>query len=130
MFWHSFDLALTLFSGKAVPARDGAGKVEREAYSHEVISFGYWAGDQRYPAPAFYSYAFPEPKGLRDQKILPASAQWIEQSGGSLAVLPYDQIRETTNPKKLLLQFLQTTYEAGAKLGGWDLESLRYDGAK
>jgi hypothetical protein len=128
LFWHSFDLALTFFSGKSVPAREGAGIVEREAYSHEVISFGYWAGDDRYPAPAFYSYVFPEPNGLRDQKLQPSSARWLEQGGGSLAVLPYEDIRSAPDPRALALQFLQSSYEAGGKLGGWDMKRLRYNG--
>jgi hypothetical protein len=126
LFWHSFDLALTFFSGKSVPPRDGAGIVEREAYTHEVVSFGYWAGDKRYPAPAFYSYTFPEPQGLRNQPLQPDAAEWLEQNGGSLAVLPYDDIRSDKNPGKEVLEFLESAYRAGGKLSGWDMDRLRY----
>ena len=74
LFWHSSDLALTRFSGKAVPPREGAGMVERETYSREVISFGFWFGDDNVPAPAFYSYTAPEPAGLTDEPLQPAAA--------------------------------------------------------
>src|SRR6185295_12978394 len=74
-FWGSFDLAVTRFSGKPAPPREGADLITREAYPHEVISHGWWPGNKDMEA-AFYSYTTPEPAGLADTvvqgKILPA----------------------------------------------------------
>ena len=124
MFWHSFDLALTRFSGKPAPVRDGANRVEREAYSHEVISFGFWFGDDNVPAPAFYSYTTPEPEGLADEPLSPPSAQWQDSNGSHLALLMYDDVRETENPHEVVLQFLESAYQAGAKRANWDVAGL------
>jgi hypothetical protein len=124
LFWHSFDLALTRFSGRPAPAREGAGMVEREAYSHEVISFGFWWGDDHVPAPAFYSYTAPEPAGLTDVILLPETAKWQESGGGHLALLMYDDVRTTVNARELVLEFLESAYEAGAKLAGWDIDAF------
>jgi len=121
-FWHSFDLALTRFSGKPAPARAGAGKVEREAYSHEVISFGFWAGDDNVKEPAFYAYAAPEPEGFSLAEILPAEGYYRPES--KLFILPYEAIRRSASPEKALLAFLQSTYEAGASLAGWNRAEL------
>jgi hypothetical protein len=120
LFWHSFDLALTRFSGKPAPVRDEAGTVEREAYSHEVISFGFWTGDDNIPAPAFYSYTAPEPKNLTDEPLQPETAFWGESGGGHLALLMYDAARNAERPREAVLEFLESSYQAGAKLAGWD----------
>jgi len=125
LFWHSFDLALTRFSGRRAPAIPGADGVTREAYTHEVVSFGFWAGDERIPDPTYYSYTAPEPEGLRDQPLRPQSSRWIESGGGSLAVLGYDAVRLSNDPRATLLEFLESAYVAGARLAGWDLEGLR-----
>ena len=128
LFWHSFDLAVTRFSGRPAPAVPGADPVTAEAYSHEVVSFGFWAGDRDTSFPAYYSYTAPEPAGLRDQPLRPAgAATWVEQRGGSLALLPYDDVRAAADPQGTLLNFLQSTYEAGAGLAGWDLDGTRTD---
>lgn len=127
MFWHSFDLALTRFSGKRAPVREGASVVEREAYSHEVISFGFWFGDDNVPAPAFYSYTAPEPSGLADEPLGPAEAKWQESNGSHLALLMYDDVREKPNARQLIMQFLESAYQAGAKTAGWDVESFALD---
>ncbi len=124
MFWHSFDLALTRFSGMKVPPREGAGMVEREAYSHEVISFGFWFGDDKVPAPAFYAYVAPEPAGLADEPLTPATAQWVESNGAHLAILMYEDVRKTDNPNDMVLEFLESAYQAGAKRAGWDTEQF------
>jgi hypothetical protein len=129
MFWHSFDLALTRFSGKAAPIRDGANRVEREAYSHEVISFGFWFGDDKtVPAPAFYSYTAPEPTGLADEPLTPAAAKWAESNGAHLALLLYDDVRTSTDPRAAILEFLESSYRAGAKRADWNIEDLTYAG--
>jgi hypothetical protein len=124
LFWHSLDLSVTRFSGRRAPAVDGIDPVSREAYSHEVISFGFWAGDAQIPEAAFYSYTAPEPAGLREQPLAPPAARWLEQGTGSLAVLPYEAVRSSTDPKAVLLAFLEGAYQAGARLGGWDTEGL------
>ncbi len=121
VFWHSFDLATSRFSGKRAETRSGIDAVTAEAYSHEVISFGFWAGDRTNPFPAYYSYTAPEPVGLSRQTLLPPQAAWAAQANGSLAILRYDDVRAAAEPKAVLLEFLQSAYEAGASLAGWDL---------
>lgn len=123
LFWHSFDLALTRFSGKPAPEKPEAGTVEREAYSHEVISFGFWAGDDNVPAPAFYSYTAPEPDGLTDEPLKPEAAMWNTDKG-AMAILMYDDVRNTENPREAILQFLESAYQAGAKAADWDTEKF------
>ncbi len=126
MFWHSFDLALTRFSGKRVPVRDGANIVEREAYSHEVISFGFWFGDDNVPAPAFYSYTAPEPEGLAEEPLSPEAARWQESNGSHMALLMYNDARNASDPKQAVLEFLESAYQAGARRAGWDSESYQH----
>ena len=125
MFWHSFDLALTRFSGRRAPVRDGAGRVEREAYSHEVISFGFWFGDDNVPAPAFYSYTVPEPEGLADVTLSPDTAYWQESNGSHMALLMYEQASGAEDPRGTILEFLESAYEAGAKKADWNIEEFR-----
>jgi Family of unknown function (DUF5996) len=121
LFWHSFDLAVTRFSGRPAPPID-ADAVTQEAYSQELISFGFWAGDDNVPDAAYYSYTSPEPDGLRDQP-LPAG-DWIESGSGSLAILPYEAVRTSPDPRGALLAFLQAAYEAGARLAGWGADAF------
>jgi hypothetical protein len=121
LFWHSFDVATSRFSGRRAAAHTGVDAVTAEAYSHEIISFGFWAGDRTNPFPAYYSYTAPEPAELRAQVLRPASAEWLEQAHGSLAILRYDDVRSSPDPKAVLLAFLQSAFEAGASLAGWDL---------
>jgi hypothetical protein len=123
-FWHSFDLAVTRFSGKRATVAPDADPVTREAYSHEVISAGFWPGDDNLPEPAFYCYVHPEPKGLPEQPLRPASASWNPQNGTHMAILLYEDLRKSADPSQALLDFLQSTYEAGAKLAGWSREEL------
>jgi len=123
LFWHSFDLALTRFSGRPAPIREGAGIVEAEAYSHEVISFGFWAGDDNVPAPSFYSYTAPLPEGLTDEPLA-AGGKWVENRGGILALLRYDDLRVMPDPRQALLDFLESAYQAGAKRAKWDVEAF------
>lgn len=125
LFWHSLDLTYTRFSGRAAPMQGGSPS-DREAYSHEVISFGFWAGDANVPAPTFYSYTYPEPDGLRDAPLLPVQARWLDTGGSSMALLDYDQVRVSKDPKGTLLDFLESAYLAGATGANWDLEVLRH----
>jgi hypothetical protein len=125
LFWHSFDLAVTRFSGRrAPPLPDDADDVSREAYSHEVVSFGFWAGDERIREPSYYAYTAPEPAGLRARQLRPDAARWVEQGAGSLALLPYDEVRTAADPRATLLAFLESAYEAGADAAGWDRADL------
>ena len=123
LFWHGLDLAVTRFSSRRAPEREGADKVTREAYSHEVISFGFWPGDRNTPRPAFYSYTAPEPDGLTGQPLSPEAAFWAPEGG--MALLMYDDVRKADSPKTTLLEFMQSAYEAGASTAGWDVENLR-----
>jgi hypothetical protein len=125
LFWHSFDLAMTRFSGRRAPEMPTADRVTREAYSHEVISFGFWTGDATVPAPAFYSYTAPEPPGLADAPLAPASATWAPRNGTHLALLMYDDVRKAAAPRDAVLAFLESAYQAGGTLAGWDLKGLR-----
>jgi hypothetical protein len=124
LFWHSLDLAVTRFSAKRVPDMRDADAVTREAYSHEVVSFGFWAGDQNMREPSYYSYTSPEPAGLRRTRLQPDEAVWAEQGSGSLALLPYEVVRTAADPKELLLTFLDSAYLAGAGAAGWDVVDL------
>ncbi len=126
-FWGSFDLAVTRFSGRRAPEKPGADKITAEAYSHEVISVGWWpGGDSPFgPAveyPAFYAYAAPEPEGFARGEIRPKEAFYHEALHEYL--LKYDDVRNADDPRKALLDFAQSTYEVGANLGNWDRKSL------
>jgi Family of unknown function (DUF5996) len=125
LFWHSLDLAVTRFGGKRAPAMPDADPVTQEAYSHEVVSFGFWAGDPKVRQPTYYSYTAPEPDGLRERALSPEGATWSELASSSLAVLPYETVRTAADPKAALLAFLESAYQAGASASGWDMEDLR-----
>ena len=125
LFWHSLDLAVTRFGGERAPDIEALGPVDREAYSHDVISFGFWAGDRTMREPMFYAYTAPEPAGLRDRPLRPGDANWVERGGGSLALLPYEAVRSAPDSRKTLLSFLESAYQAVAVLAGWDREELR-----
>jgi hypothetical protein len=124
LFWHSLDLAVTRFGGRRAPAIPDADPVTREAYSHEVVSFGFWAGDESLREPSYYSYTAPEPTDLRQRPLRPDDASWVERGGGSLALLPYDAVRTADDPKAALLAFLESAYQAGAGAAGWDRAGL------
>jgi hypothetical protein len=121
-FWGSFDLCVTRFSGRRAPERPGADPVTREAYSHEVISAGFWPGGNGIDGPAFYAYAAPEPTCFAEEKIEPAQAFYHPQMKEFL--LMYDDVRRAASPREALLGFLQSTYEAGARLANWDRQEL------
>jgi len=127
-FWHSFDLAHTRFSDRHIDQPSTVDPVSREAYSREVISFGFWFGDDRFPEPAFYGYTAPEPHGLADQPLQPAAARWTSRNGSHLAVLRYDDARAEPDPRASVLAFYQSVYQAGARLAGWDIQRLASPG--
>ncbi len=121
-FWGSFDLAVTRFSGRRAPVKDGADKLTLEAYSHEESSVGFWPGSGDIKEAAFYSYAAPEPKGFREAHISPEASFYDTKLGEF--ILMYDDMRKGPSPDVSLLDFCQSTYEAAAKFGEWDRESL------
>src|ERR1700736_1527280 len=126
-FWGSFDLAVTRFSGRRAPRHPGgvphlSDEVACEAYSHEVSSAGFWPGSGAIDYPAFYSYAYPEPAGFRTTRVRPDAAFFSEALGEF--VLPYDAVRTATQPDQVLLEFLQSTYEAAANSAKWDRDAL------
>lgn len=123
-FWHTFDIAVTRFSDRPVDQPREADPVTREAYSREVISAGFWFGDPAFPEPAFYSYTAPEPGGLDGQPLRPAAASWVPMRGSHLAVLRYDDARAAADPRATVLDFLQSAFQAGAGLAGWDTSAL------
>jgi hypothetical protein len=127
LFWGSFDLAVTRFSGRRAPLHPGGipalpDAVTREAYSHEVSSAGFWPGGGGTDFPAFYSYAYPAPKGFGDAPAGPEGAYFDRRLGEF--VLPYDSVRQSADPERTLMGFLEHTYRAAADLGGWDRSAL------
>jgi hypothetical protein len=127
LFWGSFDMAVTRFSGRVAPPHPGGipalpDTVTREAYSHEVSSAGFWPGGGPVDHAAFYSYAYPSPAGFAQQKVVPDAAFFHEQL--SEFILPYDAVRTAADPDEALLAFLESTYAAAADTGGWDRAAL------
>jgi hypothetical protein len=127
LFWGSFDLAVTRFSGRPAPQHPGgvpylSDAVVQEAYSHEVSSAGFWPGGGTVTSPSFYSYAYPAPQGFSGAAVEPSQAYFDTAFGEFL--LPYDAVQTSTDPDGALLSFLQSTYEAAATLAGWDRPAL------
>jgi hypothetical protein len=121
-FWGSFDLAVTRFSGRTAPPRPGADKIQREAYSHEVISAGFWPGNGGYGAAAFYCYAAPVPEGLAEVKVRPEPAEWDKALGEF--IFKYDALLKEASPEKALMEFVQSAYTAAADAAKWDRAAL------
>ena len=120
-FWGAFDLAVTRFSGRPAPPREGPAFM-REAYSHEVISHGFWPGSGPVLEPAFYAYAVPEPAGFKEVAVEPAGAFYHRELGEF--ILPYEAVRTAASPDRALQQFVDTTYSQAATLAHWDRASL------
>jgi hypothetical protein len=128
-FWGSFDHAVTRFSGRRAPTHPGGipglpDWITREAYSHEVSSCGFWPGGESFPHALFYSYAYPAPDGFAEAKVRPDVAVFSPEMGEF--VLKYDDVRQSEDPDRTLLEFLQSTYEAAAELGHWDRSALEH----
>ena len=123
LFWHGLDLAVTRFNGRRAPAKPEWDEVSKEAYTHEVISFGFWTGDQKVREPSYYSYTAPEPADLRQRPLQPEAASWAEPPS-PLALLSYDAVRSAADPREALLSFLESAYQAGAGAAGWDVADL------
>lgn len=120
-WWGSFDHAVTRFSGRTAPPREGADKITVEAYSHEAISHGFWPGGNGFQA-SFYAYAAPEPAGFGEAKVKPEAAFYSAEVKEFF--LPYDAVRQSPSPESTLMDFCQSTYEAGAELANWDRKAL------
>jgi len=132
LFWGAGDICVTRFSGRKAPVHPGgipnlADWVTREAYSHEVSSCGFWPGGGDVPYPAFYAYAYPEPKGFAEAPVEPKEASYLTSLHEF--ILPYEAVRRSSNPDEAILAFLQSTYEAAANSGAWDREALERQGS-
>jgi hypothetical protein len=124
-WWGSFDLAVSLFSGRPAPAHPGGmpglpDRITREAYSQEVTSGGFWAGGVTAAEPFFYSYIYPEPEGYRDAMV---SHGRFDETYAEF-VLPYAEVRSASEPERMLGEFLQSAYEAGVAKANWDRAAL------
>jgi hypothetical protein len=120
-FWGAFDLAVTRFSGRPAPPREGP-QFMREAYSREVISHGFWPGSGPVMEPAFYAYAVPEPAGLKNFRAKPEAAYYHRELGEF--ILPYEAVRTSAAPEQAIRDFVNSTYDAAATLAGWDRSAL------
>lgn len=123
-FWGSFDLAVTRFCGRDAPTRENADRITRVAYDQEVISHGFWTG-RGFGEAAFYAYAAPSPEKFGEQKVSPDAAFYSNEMGEFF--LKYEDVRQSPNPDQMILDFMQSTYEAGAKLANWDRGNLEID---
>lgn len=126
LYWHSMDLAVTRFSGNRAPAMSKDARLsDKDAYSHECISFGFWAGDKNMPEPAFYSYTYPSPAGLAKEPLTPSEAEWVDANGSPMAILTYSNLLKSADPYAALLDFMESAYTAGATKANWDIEKLK-----
>lgn len=126
-FWGSFDLAVTRFSGRRAPEHPGGiphlrDEIVKEAYSHEVISCGFWPGNDLYPHAAFYTYAYPEPQGFPESKVMPGEAFYSRDLREF--ILNYADVRQSSDPGTTIREFLNSTYRAAANLAQWDRDLL------
>jgi hypothetical protein len=121
-FWGSFDLAVTRFSGRVAPPREGADSIQQEAYSHEVISAGFWPGNGGYGAAAFYCYAAPVPEGLAEVRARPDAAGWDKTLGEF--IFKYDAVLAQASPEAAVMEFLESSYAAAADAAKWDRAAL------
>ncbi len=119
LFWHSFDLVVARFSGRLAPPIPEADAVTREAYAEELVSFGFWPGDPEVREPTFYSYTAPEPADIATHRLRPREARWVATPGGSIAHLAYETVRGARDPRAAVLDFLESTFRAGATAGHW-----------
>lgn len=130
LFWGSFDLAVTRFSGRDAPLHPGGvpalpDAVCQEAYSHEVSSAGFWPGSGAVDEPMFYAYAYPSPQGFAEWPVEPKTARYDQKLGEFL--LPYETVRTSADPDGDLMKFLQSTYDAAADLARWNRQALDCD---
>jgi hypothetical protein len=122
LFWQDFDLSLSFFSGRKIPSTNGMEKASKEAYSEEVISFGFWAGDEVIDGPAYYAYISPEPRNLSQEQLIPLEAFWNHQETGSMAILTYKDLQNSPDPRQTLLDFMESVFMVASRLAKWDKE--------
>ncbi len=125
IYWHHMDIAVTRFNGDRGPELPEASMADKEAYSHEVISFGFWAGDNQVREPAFYSYTYPSPEAIEKEPLIPDPAKWVDSNGSPMAFLAYHDLIKLDDPEKVLLEFMQSAYDAVASLAGWQVEEIK-----
>lgn len=126
IYWHHMDLAVTRFSGKKLPPMDKSARIsDRDSYSHEQISFGFWVGDENVQEPAYYSYTYPSPDKIEEIALMPSAASWVDSNGSPMAFLRYEDVRSSADPRQAVLDFLESAYQAGASRAGWKIEELR-----
>ena len=125
LYWHHMDLAVTRFSGKKLEPMDKSARIsDRDAYSHEQISCGFWIGDETVQEPAYYSYTYPSPDHIDDQPLSPDAANWVDSNGSPMAFLRYEDVKASSDPRQAVLDFLESAYRAGATLSGWNTDEL------
>jgi hypothetical protein len=116
-WWGSFDLAVSLFSGRPAkpPSEDF---IMRNAMDAEEVAVGWWPGDARYGKAAFYGYAHPAPESFAEATLSPAAARW-ESSLGEY-VLDWEDIRASANPREVALDFTRSLFSHACEVCGWD----------
>jgi len=125
LFWHHLDLAVARFSGERGPEMPEESTIaDKLAYSHEVFSVGFWSGDQQVRGAAFYAYMYPAPEGMGKGSLKPQAAYWQNPEESPMAMLMYDDLLKSEDPEKDLLDFLQSSFEAGCDLAGWSNDLL------
>ncbi|WP_425236117.1 DUF5996 family protein [Ulvibacterium sp.] len=125
IYWHHMDLTVTRVSDKKLPPMDKSARIlERDTYSHEQISFGFWAGDDNMSEPMYYAYTYPSPEGLDEEPLSPDAAHWVDSNGSPMALLRYETVRNSENPRTTVLDFLESAYQAGAKRAKWNVTEL------
>lgn len=131
IYWHHLDLTVTRFSGKKLPKMDESARIlEKDTYSHEQISFGFWAGDDNLQEPMYYSYTYPSPEGIDKEILQPKAAKWAESNGSPMALLRYEDVKSADDPAGAVMAFLESAYQAGAKRAGWNIEELKVPAIK
>ena len=124
-WWGGFDFALLLFTGKHLQAPHDRGYIMRYDLDAEHMNAGFWPGDDNNPVPAFYGYLVPRPDGCESAPVGAEAAGWVEAMGEW--VMPYDAVRRTGDPRKVILAFLEGVYGAATSLGGWNGEAFTYE---
>ena len=118
LMWGTLDIRAAFYNGRPASPEPNAGFIRRNGMNAELTEMGWWSGDASYPRPAFYSFTYPQPQGIENAKLSPAAARWDAGMGEFL--LDYDDLRQSSNPDRDLLAFLESTYNVGATAAGWE----------
>ncbi|MGE8943414.1 DUF5996 family protein [Leptospira interrogans] len=122
LMWGTMDIRVAFYNGKPASPAPNSGFIRRNAMNAELMEMGWWSGNSSYPKPAFYSFTYPQPKGIENAKVGPKAARWDASMGEFL--LDYSDLRQSANPDRDLLTFLESTYNVGATTAGWDSRLL------